>query len=386
MTTLYVDPVNGLDTNDGLTESTALLSFHAAMLLLYGSMYLDPSNKFYNIQVSVYGEHEIRLLAGSHYLTYGYKMTVNGSGFISAHLTVSSAQAANLVYIGADLQSNNFDALFWFDCVSTETPINTSAAYFTIRGINCISTSANIRLIYFRSVYTGSNMLGNGMGGITLANSTFTNFSLLASLSATNSFINWFICYNVATILTTLYTATGTVTSIITDRNAVGSAGIRLINGVVSAAISETVQGNGAFIPAPNNNYSYDPRVVDMRTWISDPTFVLGTAAITQNYISIQSGTACRVLSDVMFYPNGIKFSSNYTACTELTTNISGEKHVVDSTPLDSNRTIEFRASDTQFQQTDVSPAWVTVARGALHNTIEGKYVQARVTLTTTGV
>ena len=153
--------------------------------------------------------------------------------------------------------------------------------------------------------------------------------------------------------------------------------------------------GTGAFLPTPDDNPYYLPRDnpwgvptwPNFETWVDDATYTEGRANIPQPLvpgasISILSGTGCRVLGPVTNYRVRAKITTVGVSCFELPA--AGD--VVDSTPLDAMRTIEVRASNTVFTQTDTNIPWVTWVRDSLNPVVEGSFIQFRITLLDNGV
>lgn len=140
----------------------------------------------------------------------------------------------------------------------------------------------------------------------------------------------------------------------------------------------------GAFLPPPPNGE--EPSATSqVHDWIDDITYLAGrpyipTAAESQA-IYIQSGTGCRVLSPVTDYQTVIKISTVGIYGFE----VPALGDVIDSTPLDSIRTIEVRGSLVPFSQDDTTIPWVTWIRDSLNAVVEGRYIQFRVTLLDSG-
>lgn len=114
--------------------------------------------------------------------------------------------------------------------------------------------------------------------------------------------------------------------------------------------------------------------------WIVDPSGPGATFDFFDNdRIVMKTGDNGRVLSPVFYYSAGIAFRRLGLNAVEF--NFSGLHQVIDSTPADSVRTIEYRISDNPFMQTDVSPAWITVDRAIdIDPPAVGKYLQLRLT------
>jgi hypothetical protein len=147
--------------------------------------------------------------------------------------------------------------------------------------------------------------------------------------------------------------------------------------------------GLGAILPQPGGDYEYTPSVAQdfiAEGWANDPSYGGGTAKINTSFISIDSGASARALGPVINYPEGISFSTTHVSAVEDETKPPGSKEVIDSTELDSVRTIDVRSSETLFAQTDPTPEWVPIHKDSSHALVSGKYIQFRVTLTTEGV
>lgn len=113
--------------------------------------------------------------------------------------------------------------------------------------------------------------------------------------------------------------------------------------------------------------------------WVVDPTGPVGTVIKTDDYgITLVTGDGVRCLSPVLHYGMGLSLTRILMTATEF--GFGGFNQVIDSTPADATRTLEYRVSDTPFTQTELSPAWNTVTRNADFGPVAGKYFQFRVT------
>lgn len=129
------------------------------------------------------------------------------------------------------------------------------------------------------------------------------------------------------------------------------------------------------------HNLTYSSTVIrkHFSSWCVDPTGPAGTFVFSDDVgITLSSGDGARVLSPVQYYSRGISLSRIGISALEY--GFGGVNQVLDSTPLDATRTLEYRISDTPFTQTDIAPAWVTVERNTDFGPIVGKYIQLRVT------
>jgi hypothetical protein len=113
--------------------------------------------------------------------------------------------------------------------------------------------------------------------------------------------------------------------------------------------------------------------------WCIDPTGPAGQLSFIDNEaITLVRGDGVRALSPVFFYGRGISMTRIKTAALEFA--FGGFNQVIDSTPGDSVRTLEYRISDTAFTQTSTGLPWQTLERDADYTPIVGKYLQFRVT------
>jgi len=113
--------------------------------------------------------------------------------------------------------------------------------------------------------------------------------------------------------------------------------------------------------------------------WVVDPTGPVGTVTKTDDYgITLATGDGVRCLSPVLHYGMGLSLTRILMTATEF--GFGGFNQVIDSTPADSTRTLEYRVSDTPFTQTELSPAWNTATRNVEVPAIRGKYFQFRIT------
>lgn len=346
MNNQYIDPINGNDSNDGLTEANPVKTVEKAFLncgyVIDGDYYsrsggngLDDVDYFY-------------LMRGNNLLTKGVKLT--GANYAMS-IAIKGKNGAILKYVGPNY-------LFWAHTIS--------GIYFSLYNLHLINDG------------TFDTMLHNYAGGDVRAiahNSTLKGFTDLGSSSAT-----------VTTLVSVTYDATSFgathTETYCTDQFTTAPAGY------LKATQAETIAGNGAFLPQPGGDYDYLPRnVIDFVTqgWVDDTDYTDGRPIISDSYISIDTGDSCRVLGPVLEYEDGIDFTTHYLDSVENDTLGAGSNEVIDSTPADATRTIEVRAALAPFLQTDASPSWVTIEKLATHANIEGKYVQFRVTLTSIG-
>ena len=113
--------------------------------------------------------------------------------------------------------------------------------------------------------------------------------------------------------------------------------------------------------------------------WVVDPTGPVGTVTKTDDYgITLATGDGVRCLSPVLHYGMGLSLTRILMTATEF--GFGGLNQVIDSTPADATRTLEYRVSDTPFTQTELSPAWNTVTRNVDIPAVRGKYFQFRIT------
>lgn len=113
--------------------------------------------------------------------------------------------------------------------------------------------------------------------------------------------------------------------------------------------------------------------------WVVDPTGPVGAVTKTDDYgITLTAGDGVRCLSPVLHYGMGLSLTRILMTATEF--GFGGLNQVIDSTPADATRTLEYRVSDTPFTQTELSPAWNTVTRNVEVPAIRGKYFQFRIT------
>jgi hypothetical protein len=114
-------------------------------------------------------------------------------------------------------------------------------------------------------------------------------------------------------------------------------------------------------------------------SWAYDPTGPVGAVTISDNYgITLAEGDGVRCVSPVLEYSRGVSVSRVQLQAQEFA--VGGYNQVIDSTPADATRTVEFRISDFPFTQFDALPAWNTVERNIDLTPTSGRYVQFRVT------
>lgn len=121
--------------------------------------------------------------------------------------------------------------------------------------------------------------------------------------------------------------------------------------------------------------------------WISDTSMSGGTLDISDSYgagIHHTSVADAAALSPVYDYGKIITIKSIGLSLFEPATNLPGENEVVDSTPLDTTRTVQYRVSDTSFVQSDVLPAWGDQERDSV-TALVGRYFQLRLVFTSGG-
>jgi hypothetical protein len=121
--------------------------------------------------------------------------------------------------------------------------------------------------------------------------------------------------------------------------------------------------------------------------WLQDSTFGDGVLQLhtEQKQIILISGTTARVLSPVYRFSDACSLNQFNLSLTEDTSGGAGANKVIDSTPGDSTRTIEYRISDTPFNQKDASPDWIVQNRASTLSNVHGRYLQFRITFTTLG-
>ncbi len=113
--------------------------------------------------------------------------------------------------------------------------------------------------------------------------------------------------------------------------------------------------------------------------WCLDPSGPAGTLSFADDdAITLVEGDGVRALSPVYYYGMGLSLTRVKLAAVEF--GYGGFNQVIDSTPADSTRTLEYRVSDTPFTQTELSPAWNTATRNVDVSPITGRYFQFRIT------
>lgn len=154
-----------------------------------------------------------------------------------------------------------------------------------------------------------------------------------------------------------------------------------VLGNTVMTSMSPAAGYTGCFLPMPMN---YSTTMFPCANWVDDSTYSSGRAQINSTDLQIASGsTSARILSEVLDYGENILFRGFGVLADEIT-DIPGSNAVVDSTPLTTARTFEYRTSNSSFASGAASPAWDTYTRG---NSIisSGRYLQYRITLIQNG-
>ncbi len=116
--------------------------------------------------------------------------------------------------------------------------------------------------------------------------------------------------------------------------------------------------------------------------WKTDPaTAANGTIIyVEDDHMRLQAGDNVAALSPVYFYDRGISLRAVMLEGLEFS--CGNEFQGMDSTPLTTTRTMEFRFSNTEFFQTDNVVPWVSYNRDTnlAEGVAKGKYFQMRVT------
>lgn len=376
MSDFYVDPVYGLDTNPG-TNLEPFQTFHKAMTSGFGAPASEDDVHF--IYSNPNAVVNIFVKGGTCPVAKGYYF-YSGSG-VDATTNLHVYGTGNSIL----LLDNDFFVVsdYFLDLNSfcyADFPSESFDVYWSMENIIFVNLSAvDIKFLHGKQF----GLQTAGANELNLKNCSFRGITELFFGEGSKGIINIQNC-SVADPCTpaTLINAANefTVTQL---KNSVGTDYVEIVSNIAKAKSSESIIGNGAFLPLNSGNYSFDP-LFTSNGWIDDASYLDGRPTIAEDAITILSGDSCRVLSPVFNYPDKLRSSLIYVKATEDESGGPGHNQVVDSTPLTIDRTIEVRYSDTAFLQTDPTPEWITISRGVC-DTIEGKYVQFRVTLITNG-
>ncbi len=355
MGTQYIDPIDGLDTNDGLAEITPVKTMEQA--LINAGFTIDTQ---YTKSISNSGATDTFIfLQGITLLTKGLAIT--------SHLYSSSNPTYYTNFYGmngAILKNVSGEALWDFTEASYQSGSTNYNFYgrFEVRHLNIINNPSLSNIAVSSGLHSAGIIKNVSCKGCTFnAGCNISATSLVHDAVAPNKFA-------LANYCTNDYVTSPT--------------------GYIKTAPAQTSLGNGAFLPAPNNDMAWLPRAaIDFQTqgWLDDSSYGGGRPLIAHSYIVINTGTSCRVLSPVVEYPKGIDFTVHFIDSIEDDTLGADHNEVIDSTTSDVTRTIEVRASTSTFGQEDASPTWVTIEKNASHNSIIGKFIQFRITLTSIG-
>lgn len=411
MATYYIDPISGNDSNNGLSEATPCASMDHVVLNLLGAS-LSADGTMYVFGAAVANEDvvfSIILMRGT-VLSRGFVVSGNysssGSNYYSTTKTLSIAGAHNALLL---IPVAGVDA-FQLDSSSTYQPNVTSiirTAILALQNVRCFANRTN----FCRQV---GNAYSDGttyarISGVHLENSVIRGCGTLllhqniptygASIGGGSDITIRNIITEAAPISADFTTRVPVtiVKSVIGDASKTQEVGSYTYAPTPAAIMA----GEGAFLPQPSYisavtpglvvvDYTFSPTAprsflgnpgVVANAWVDDPSYPSGTVNISTSQITIGTGTSARALSPVQVFPEGISFSTTAIGSIED----EGAKDVLDSTPLDTTRTIDVRVSDTPFTQLDASPDWVVIPRNSSHQLLTGKYVQFRITLTTEG-
>lgn len=358
----FIDPIDGDDGNTGLSEGEAFASIIPALTLSGFVLQVD-------------GSYKKTGLDNDDTLVFSF---VKGTSLVPAlALFVFSSGDLNLRLRGA----NNALVIFTGKVVETDSTISliglsgsTRTINFGIKGLRISQLAAVAATIF---VYKSASSLGSNEGFV---NCVIRGFTTVMNSSSSAP----------AIYVTTEGVFQGAAPSSTTG-SLIGSAAVlqELTPYSWTPTPEKILLGLGAILPQPGGDYEYIPTATQnflAEGWVNDATYVGGTAQIRSSSVSIDSGASARALGPVINYPTGISFSTTRVSAIEDETRPSGSKEVIDSTELDSARTIDVRSSDTPFAQTDSTPAWVPILKDSSHALVSGKYIQFRVTLTKEGV
>lgn len=399
MGTYYIDPIGGSDTNDGLSEATAVASMDYLCLSRLG-MTLTPDTTQYNAGNNTGFEHTINIMRG----------TVMSRGFLLPCDTAASNTLQSLTICGANnailIVLTGGASVFVSGSPTPMLDSNNRRTSINLRNIRVYSDCATFYQIrdafwsgsaYYNNLpaFTWDNCVIRGSS--TLIETLYPSYSWSGVGPSNPTIIRNVIADGAITIAPPFGLVFEVIDSIIADPSRVVELGSYSYAPTPTAILAK----EGAILPQPAVftsgsptipvvDYLFSPSTAGGFTgdppWINDPSYAAGVAQVSQNQILIASGPSARVLSPVYVYTEGISFSTTCVEAIEDESLPSGAKEVVDSTPLDSVRTIDIRVSDTVFDVTDPSPAWVAVNKNSSHVLFTGKYVQYRITLTTEGV
>lgn len=389
MTTIYVNPATGADANTGLSEGAAVESLAGAM----GKLYTFVSSTFdYDLFVDLNQDYDdtIVLLGGITVMPRCIRVhSVHGtSGAKTRKLTIVGRSMAQLSIPDFAAPEGSM-ALYMSNYFYNGSGGIYSTTTITLELHNVIINHTNTTFTKIAGVSHGPAAGDAGYGGghaVKFHNCSIQNmgdaiveFVLTDSSACSAEFVNCCIgASNVEANLILLTVTGGGSVDTTVSRCAIGSAEIQ-VRGALLIPSSENSQiGVGSFLP-----YLRDVFSPDFSEWTDDSSYVDGRPAISTSAIAILSGPSCRVKSPVLDVGVLLTIGPKYVAATEVTDD-PGSNHVVDSTPLTTTRTMEWRYSETSFVTGDASPAWTTIDRAGL-DLGYGRYFQFRVTLTTVG-
>lgn len=395
MATYYIDPVNGLDTNDGSTWDLAWKTLN---------MVLDV--------IVVNGTHIFHLKSGVYYGTLAQPANVDGRGILVkfiGHGTVIFRGTAILpgfsltgysATTGPDIFQNiNFNDFYvtycsWGAINYTHALLFDNCTFFTAGAIRKFTNDnyvdqLNSTKYRFLNCTKLSTLLFPSSGGTCTANS---------------SNIVW-----PSDVASTVLPALHLDGSPLVRKWQCEDSGIPLTPPGIALSPAGSAVGAMNLMPSKTqfasrgNTFEHSTDAEVSRSDLDPETPVSLAPFETNGWIQDTSMTGTVSISDV--YGNGMRHNSSADAAAigpvwdfgasvtlkgvglslfEPEVATPGDNEVVDSTPLTTTRTIQYRISNTSFLQTDALPAWVDQDRSTYVNA-SGRYLQLRLVFTMGG-
>lgn len=383
---IYIDPVNGVDGNDGLGPASPVKTLVGAEEVLLS---LAISAGFNINQFSFAAPTQLDDPGYNHRLT-----TINlrfMGGVSVSHTAFKGSRVAGGVQY---TWSSQIVIRLWgaSGAVLLFAPHLTDAYFLLDGGVgNICATVQNLIITPAGSppttLYRPDGSVGAGPAniGISFTNCVIRNVPIVCNPSA-YSIGEFYNCTATDLLAEDPNTAT------ILTRCAEGSDASNLGLYSMVATPAKQLQGDGAFLPQPSAiggepDYAYDPAVAALAPfngWVNDATYPGGTANVTDTSVSIATGMSARVRSRVYHYPSGIAFSSTRLLTITDEGAPVGSKLVIDIDKT-APREIEVVAKTSPFNQTDEVTGWVSIPAGGSHERITGNYIQFRITLRADG-
>lgn len=356
MSSFYLDAKNGDDTNNGNSWATAWRTLHKALNTVSANIYV--ASGIYSLTDSDSSNRTLRLIGAGHVLIVksDYRIaTIGGREFYNIHFDEGTIGTTNLYNVK------------FYDCgLSTGAILvdgaNTDHYYTSFMFCNFENPTA------FDFTNTSLTTIPSGPFG-------FTSGSGIKLRSGYHS-------DDVANVNGGTKTPLGFITNNVSEGAIVGAPRKIQADSLGSSFVDSDVSSATQNATIKRINTNDQVRYQKFNLWKTDPaTSANGTIIyVEDDHMRLQAGDNVGALSPVFFYDRGI--SLRHITLEGLEFSWLNEFQGMDSTPLTTTRTMEFRFSNTEFFQTDDTVPWVSYDRDTdlVEGAAEGKYFQMRVT------